>query len=312
VPTPSGPSALPAERMREILAKVREIEIRTSRLAQETFAGQYHSVFKGRGMDFEEVREYVPGDEVRTIDWNVTARSGRPFVKKYTEERELTILLLVDLSASGGFGSAARTKRELAAEVASVLAFAAIRNNDKVGLVLFTDEIEQYVPPKKGRGHVLRVVREILFFQPHGHGTDLVHALEFTNEVVRRRAVAFLVSDFIVPHTDDPVPPPLRRACEITNRRHDLVAVTVRDARERELPVVGWITVEDAETGEVLDLPTHHPAARQRFAAAADARRQVLRQRLRGAGVDLLELETDVPYLPALLRFFRTRAARLG
>jgi len=311
MPVPSS-GALPAERMREILAKVREIEIRTSRLAQETFAGQYHSVFKGRGMDFEEVREYVPGDEVRSIDWNVTARSGRPFVKKYTEERELTILLLVDLSASGGFGSAARTKRELAAEVASVLAFAAIRNDDKVGLVLFTDDVEQYIPPKKGRGHVLRVVREILFYEPTGRGTDLVRALEFANGVVRRRAVAFLVSDFLVPHSDDPVPQALRRACEITNRRHDLVAVTVRDERERVLPAVGWITVEDAETGEMVDLPTHHPAVRERFAAAAEARRQTLRQRLRGAGVDVLELETDVPYLPALLRFFRTRAARHG
>ena len=191
--------SLSADQTREIMERVRHIEIRTARLARETFAGQYHSVFKGRGMDFEEVREYVPGDEVRAIDWNVTARTGRPFIKKFREERELTIVLLVDLSASGHFGSLTQSKRELAAEVASVLAFAAVRNNDKVGLILFTDEVEQYVPPRKGRSHVLRVVREILFFDAKRRGTDVVKALEYANQVLKRRAVVFLLSDFLVP-----------------------------------------------------------------------------------------------------------------
>ena len=184
------------ERAKAIMSRMRQLEIRTRRLVNNTLAGEYHSVFKGRGMDFDEVREYVPGDEVRTIDWNVTARAGRPFVKKFTEERELTILLLVDVSASGNFGSAAQSKRELAAELASVLAFSAIRNSDKVGLILYTDRIEQYIPPKKGRRHVMRVVREILFHQPQGRGTDTVKALDFANRILRRRAIAFLISDF--------------------------------------------------------------------------------------------------------------------
>ncbi len=294
---------------REILAKVRHIEIRTNRLAQETLAGQYHSVFKGRGMDFEEVREYVPGDEVRSIDWNVTARTGRPFVKKFTEERELTILLLVDLSASGHFGSQEQTKRELAAEVASVLAFSAIRNSDKVGLILFTDEVEQYVPPRKGRGHVLRVVREILFFAPRRRGTNLVRALEFAGRVTHRRAIAFVLSDFFTPR--DETPERLRRALELLAKRHDLVAVTIADPRERELPAVGRVTLEDAESGEQLELDTADPAVRQAFAAAAATRRTELLGLLRAAGVDALELDTGLPYLPALLRFFRMRAARL-
>jgi uncharacterized protein (DUF58 family) len=294
-----------ADRAREILAKVRQIEIRTNRLAQETLAGQYHSVFKGRGMDFEEVREYVPGDEVRSIDWNVTARSGRPFVKKFREERELTILLLVDLSASGQFGSCEQSKRELAAEVASTLAFSAIRNSDKVGLLLFTDEVEQYVPPKKGRAHVLRVIRDILFSTPRRRGTDVVRALDFANRVTRRRAIVFLVSDFLVPE-----PAALRRAVELTNGRHDLVALVVSDPRESELPAVRRVTLEDAETGEQLEIDTGDPRVRARFAEVTEARRQSLRQMLRAAGVDTLELDTARAYLPPLLRFFKTRAAR--
>ena len=308
------------ERTREILAKVRQIEIRTSRLAQETLAGQYHSVFKGRGMDFEEVREYVPGDEVRAIDWNVTARTGRPFVKKFREERELTIVLLVDLSASGHFGSVAQSKRELAAEVASVLAFAAVRNNDKVGLILFTDEVEQYVPPRKGRSHVLRVVREILFFDAQRRGTDVVKALEYANQVLKRRAVVFLLSDFLVPlrvrsGAGAAAPSgmtPLRRTLEITARRHDLVGVVVSDPREAELPDVGRVLLEDAETGEQLEVDTHDTVTRLRFAEAAEARRAGVLSTLRGAGIDTLELSTATPYLSALLRFFQRRAARLG
>ncbi|HEY8513970.1 MAG TPA: DUF58 domain-containing protein [Candidatus Binatia bacterium] len=304
--------SLTAEQTREILDKVRHIEIRTGRLARETFAGQYHSVFKGRGMDFEEVREYVPGDEVRAIDWNVTARTGRPFIKKFREERELTIVLLVDLSASGHFGSVRQSKRELAAEVASVLAFAAIRNNDKVGLVLFTDDVEQYVPPRKGRSHVLRVVREILFFAARGRGTNMIGALEYANRVLKRRAVVFLLSDFLLPGMRSGVPDALRRTLEITARRHDLVGVVVSDPREAELPDVGRVVLEDAETGEQVEVDTGDARLRQRFADAARTQRGAVLQALRGAGIDTLELSTAVPYLSALLRFFQRRAARLG
>jgi uncharacterized protein (DUF58 family) len=299
-----------ATRTREILSRVRTLEIRTRRLVEETMAGQYHSVFKGRGMDFEEVREYLPGDEVRTIDWNVTARTGRPFVKKFTEERELTLLLLLDLSASGSFGSGARSKRELAAEVASVLAFSAIRNQDRVGLVLFTDRVEKFIPPAKGRSHVLRVVREALFFEPEHAGTDLVAALEFANRVVPRRAVTFLISDFLLPGCEKGLPEPVRRALGLANRRHDLVALSTTDPRERELPDVGFITLDDAETGEQLEVDTSDPRLRRRYAEAAAAHAEALRQALTACGVDLLELDTDAPYLPALQRFFRGRARR--
>src|ERR1700689_94381 len=224
---------------RDILRKVRQIEIRTNRIGADSLAGHYHSVFKGRGMAFDEVREYVPGDEVRTIDWNVTARAGRPFVKKFTEERELTILLVVDISASGNFGSGAQSKRDLAAELASLLAFSAICNSDKVGLLLYTDRIEQFLPPKKGRRHVLRVVREILFHEPVGRGTDGVKALDVVNHVLHRRAIVFMISDFQSPGDPTRVAAEMRRAMRQTNRRHDLVAVHIEDARERTLPDLG-------------------------------------------------------------------------
>jgi uncharacterized protein (DUF58 family) len=299
-----------ATRTREILSRVRRLEITTRRLVEETMAGQYHSVFKGRGMDFEEVREYLPGDEVRTIDWNVTARTGRPFVKKFTEERELTLLLLVDLSASGRFGSGERSKRELAAEVASVLAFSAIRNQDRVGLVLFTDRVEKFIPPAKGRSHVLRVVRETLFFEPEHTGTDLAAALEFARRVVPHRAVTFLISDFLLPGSAQGLPESVRRAVTLANRRHDLVALSTTDPRERELPDVGFVTLDDAETGEQLEVDTSDPVLRRRYAEAAAAHAESLRHALRGCGVDLLELATDAPYLPALQRFFRGRVRR--
>ena len=271
---------------------MRQLEIRTRRLVNDTLAGEYHSVFKGRGMDFDEVREYVPGDEVRTIDWNVTARAGRPFVKKFTEERELTILLLVDVSASGNFGSAAQSKRELAAELASVLAFSAIRNSDKVGLILFTDRIEQYIPPKKGRRHVLRVVREILFYQPRGRGTDTVKALDFANHILHRRAIAFLISDFQSPGDPDQALADLRRAMRQTNRRHDLVALHIQDAREKSLPDVGVLAIEDAETGEVVELDTADPEVRARFEQEVNDRTQRLVRGFRAEAIDTLELDT--------------------
>src|SRR5678815_3120907 len=242
---------------REILKKIRQIEIRTNRLVSETLAGQYHSVFKGQGMNFDEVREYQPGDEVRSIDWNVTARMNHPFVKKFVEERELTVMLLVDLSGSGIFGSGEQTKRELAAEIASVLAFSAIRNNDKVGLILFTEEVEKYIPPKKGRKHVLRVIREILFYEPRSHGTDLDSALQFLNRVTAHLAITVVLSDFLgqsLP-TRANIAAHLRRnvvlsqtlgqasaaALKQTNRKHDVIAIQIIDKFELELPPIGYI-----------------------------------------------------------------------
>jgi uncharacterized protein (DUF58 family) len=295
---------------REILKKVRQVEIRTRRLVNDSMAGQYHSVFKGRGMDFDEVREYVPGDEVRMIDWNVTARAGRPFIKKFTEERELTILLLVDVSASGNFGSAAQSKREMAAELASVLAFSAIRNSDKVGLILFSDRIEKYIPPKKGRRHVLRVVREVLYFEPEGRGTDVVQALDFANHVMKRRAVAFLISDFESAGDHTQALGSLRRAIRLANKRHDLVALHIRDRREHELPDVGILAIEDAETGELLEIDTANPQVRTRFAQIAGERAAAVRRTLNAEAVDSLELETGVSYVPPLMQFFKSRERR--
>ena len=263
------------EQAREILTKVRAIEIRTNRLVNDSLAGQYHSVFKGRGMDFDEVREYSPGDEVRTIDWNVTARTGSAFVKKFTEERELTILLLVDVSASGNFGSGVQSKRQLAAELASVLAFSAIRNSDKVGLILFSDQIEQYVPPKKDRQHVLRVIREVLCFEPQSRGTDIVRALDFANQITNRRAIMFLVSDFELPNQDR---------------------------------VVAFL--RDAERGELVELNTTDPNVRRRFAELAQSRVDELRRTLASEGVDSLNLNTRESYDPALRTFFRNRTRK--
>jgi uncharacterized protein (DUF58 family) len=298
------------ERAKNILGRMRQLEIRTRRLVNDSLAGQYHSVFKGRGMDFDEVREYVPGDEVRTIDWNVTARSGHPFVKKYTEERELTILLLVDVSASGNFGSAPQSKRELAAEIASVLAFSAIRNSDKVGLILYTDRVEQYIPPKKGRRHVLRLVREILFHQPRGRGTDTVKALDFANHILHRRAIAFLISDFQSSEEPELALENLRRAMRQTNRRHDLVALHIQDAREKTLPDVGVLAIEDAETDEVVELDTADPEVRRSFEKEVNERTQQLVRGFRAEAIDTLELDTALPYLPALQRFFKNRERR--
>jgi uncharacterized protein (DUF58 family) len=292
------------DQAKEILKKVRQIEIRTKRLVTDSLLGQYHSVFKGRGMNFEEVREYSPGDEVRAIDWNVTARTGRAFVKKFTEERELTILLLVDVSASGSFGSTTHSKRELSAELASVLAFSAIRNNDKVGLILFSDSIEQYIPPKKGRRHVLRVVREILFFNPKNRGTNISCALDFASKVVTRRAVAFLISDFQASN--------YRQALKLTSKRHDLVAVNVVDPREREIPSIGLLSLEDAETGEQLELDTSSADIRKRFSELNATRLDSIRKTLRSTGVDVLELNTEQPYMLALLQFFAVRERRRG
>ncbi|MDX2225769.1 MAG: DUF58 domain-containing protein [Verrucomicrobiae bacterium] len=291
-----------ADYTREILKKVRQIEIRTRRLVTDSLTGQYHSVFKGRGMDFDEVREYSPGDEVRTIDWNVTARTGHPFVKKFTEERELTILLLVDLSASGHFGSHRQSKREMAAELASVLAFSAIRNNDKVGLILFTDEVEKYIPPQKGRRHVLRVIREILFFNPARRGTRIARALQFMNQVTHRRAVTFLVSDFFDKNYE--------REIKLTARKHDLVGVAISDPNENALPNIGTLTIEDSETGEQFEVDSSNKSVRDRFQALSSERRENLRRSMLASGVDFLELSTGEPYMPVVVRFFDKRILR--
>jgi uncharacterized protein (DUF58 family) len=300
----------PANSNKAIMSSMRQLEIRTRRMVTDSLAGAYHSVFKGRGMDFDEVREYTPGDEVRTIDWNVTARAGRPFVKKFTEERELTIFLLVDISASGNFGSGVASKRDLAAELASVLAFSAIRNSDKVGLLLYTDRVERYLPPKKGRRHVLRVVRDILYHLPQATGTDTVKALDVANRLLHRRAIVFLISDFETSAEPTAARAELRRAMRRTNRRHDLVAVHVEDPREKELPDVGIVALEDAESGEVIELDTASRAVRRRFKELSSERSRRLVSDFRSEGIDTLQLQTDAPYMPALQRFFKTRERR--
>jgi uncharacterized protein (DUF58 family) len=299
-----------SDQTREILKKVRQIEIRTQRLVADTLAGQYHSVFKGRGMNFDAVREYVPGDEVRAIDWNVTARAGRPFVKKFVEERELTLLLMVDVSASGDFGSGVQSKRELAAEIASVLAFSAIKNSDNVGLLLFTDRVELFVPPRKGRRHVLRIVRDVLSFEPVGRGTDLVHALGFANDVSERRGIVFLLSDFQMPNQSADDIADFRIALRQTNRRHDLVAMPIEDPRERVLPDLGIVAIEDAETGEMVEIDTANPEVRERFNQIAEVRNEQLQKIFNREAIDSLRLSTDRPYVADLTAFFKNRARK--
>jgi uncharacterized protein (DUF58 family) len=288
---------------REVLRKVRQIEIRTSRMVNNVFGGEYRSIFKGKGMEFQEVREYVPGDDVRAIDWNVSARGGALFVKKFTEERELTVLLLVDVSASQFFGSAGVLKKDLAAEIAAVLAFAATRNNDRVGLVLFTDEIELYVPPRKGTGHVLRVIREVLAFTPRGRGTSIAAPLEFLGRVAHRRAVAFLVSDSLAAGYE--------RALRVGARRHDLVSVVVGDRREREWPAAGLVDWRDAESGQSRLVDTSSPQVRSALGEAWAERRRGLLATLKAAHSDAVEVFAGEPYEQQLVRFFRLRERRL-
>lgn len=287
---------------REILKQVRRIELSTRGLVNDVLSGEYHSVFKGRGMNFAEVREYQYGDDIRTIDWNVTARNGTPFVKIHEEERELTVMLVVDLSASGEFGTRGRFKGEVAVEICALLAFSAIKNNDKVGLIIFTDGVEKFVPPRKGRRHVLRVLRELLYHRPEGKGTDIAAALDYLNHVQRRRAVTFLVSDFQDENFEKPL--------AVAGRRHDLVAVRVHDERESELPPLGILALEDPETGERLLVDTSSATFRRRFAETAAARRTALDRRLRRSKVDVIDIETGEPYDRPLMRFFRERARR--
>ncbi|MFA7343161.1 MAG: DUF58 domain-containing protein [Terrimicrobiaceae bacterium] len=284
---------------REYLKKIRQIEVRTNRLAQELLVGAYHSAFKGRGMDFEEVREYQIGDDVRTIDWNVSARTGVTHIKKYREERELTMVVMVDISASGIIGTGAQSKRDLAAEIASVLAFSATRNSDRVGLILFTAEVEQYVPARKGRSHVFRLIRDILYFEPEKRGTSCARALHFLNHVFPRRAIVFFISDFIDAGFE--------RALKVTNQKHDLVAIHISDPSESRLPRAGWVVMEDAETGEPVEINTGDPAVRKGYEEAAREQRDSRRRLLRRAGLDLIEAETGRPYLTVLRKFFEQR-----
>jgi|TARA_B110000116_G_scaffold152654_2_gene131993 uncharacterized protein (DUF58 family) len=288
---------------REILKQVRRVEIATRGLVNDVFSGEYHSVFKGRGMNFAEVREYQHGDDIRAIDWNVTARTGAPFIKVFDEERELTVMLVVDVSASGDFGSRSRMKGEVAVEICAVLAFSATRNNDKVGLIIFSDRIEKFVPPRKGRRHVLRVLRELLYFEPEGRGTDITGALKYLARVVRRRAVVFVVSDFLGDGYE--------KALAVAGRRHDTVAIRMSDPREHQLPPVGYLELEDAETGEHVTVDVSDPAFRAAFAADVAEKLTARERQFRKTRVDVVEITTDHPYADRLMRFFRQRAKRV-
>ena len=290
------------EDVAQILKRVRRIQIVANRTVNDLFAGQYKSVFRGRGMEFDEVREYQPGDDVRTIDWNVTARTGSPFIKRFCEERELTVLFLVDVSASGAFGSGSRSKLDLVVEITALLMFSALKNNDKVGLLTFCDEVIDYFPPRKGKSNVLHLIRRLISADPVARETSLAAALEFLSRVEKRRAVAFLISDFLAPHAP--------RALAACNRRHDLVAITVADPREQVLPDVGFLSLVDAETGRRVELDTRHPRVRALFESRTADRAQALSEELKRVGVDELPIRTDEDYLTSLRRFFRMREKR--
>lgn len=287
----------------EILKKIRKLEIRTRHFAETAFAGRYHSVFKGRGMNFDEFREYDFGDEVRSIDWNVTARMGHPYVRKYVEERELTVMLVIDVSASGSYGSISASKRELAAEVACALAFCASRNNDKVGLILFADRVELYIAPTKGRVHILRILREILYFEPRGRRTDLKPPVDYLNRVTARRAVVFILSDFHAENFEKPL--------TLCSRRHDVIAVPIEDRGEFSLPNVGWIRVEDPETGAVFEIDSSDHRVRSQFAQIAEKGRIDRDALFRRKNIDSIPLRTDKDYFPILRSFFIRREKRL-
>lgn len=300
---------------REILRKVRQIEISSNRLVSEALAGSYHSAFKGQGIDFEEVREYQPGDEVRSIDWNVTAKMGFPFVKQYREERELTILLAIDISNSGTWGSVERTKRERLAELGALLSFSANRNGDKVGLLLFSDQVEKYLPPAKGQKHVLRILREILFHKNRSKRTDLNEGLRFLNRVMRRRAVVFLLSDFIIPEYDseeETIENIFLKELSTTRRRHDLVCCQIHDKIEKEIPNVGRVHFEDAETGETIILDSSNKDFRRQYREHTQNRQETFIRKLRRRGIDNFQFSTESDYVKALREFFHLRGNRKG
>lgn len=286
----------------DILRKVQRIQIVANRSVNDLLAGQYRSVFRGRGMEFDEVREYQPGDEIRTIDWNVTARTGTPFIKRFSEERELTVLFLVDISASGSFGSGSQSKLDVMIEMCALLMFSALKNNDKVGLQMFADDVHSFYPPRKGKGNVLRLIRELLAADPVKRETNLEAALQYLNRVQKRRAVVFLISDFQTELS--------RRALAVSNGRHDLVAITVSDPRELSMPDVGFITLQDAETGETVEVDTRHPQIRAMFAERSAEDRQSMAEGLRKSGIDELAINTAEPYTRSLRRFFESRERR--
>ncbi len=288
---------------REVLKQIRRIEIRTKRLVNDLFSGEYHSTFKGQGMEFEEVRQYEPGDDIRLIDWNVTARTGYPHIKKFREERELSVVLMVDASSSGRFGTRERFKSETAAELAAVLAFAAIKNNDKVGMIIFTDRIEKFIPPQKGRHHVLRLIREVLYFEPEGSGTDIGGALEYLSKVIRRQSVVFLISDFLSSDFLKPL--------QIANNKHDLVAVRITDPREIAFEGLGLLELEDAETGEIIVIDSSSKAFQREFAARVEEDVGELSQTFRRINLDLINVRTDQPYIAPLINFFEARSRRM-
>jgi len=287
---------------KEVLKKVRRIEISTKRLVNDLFSGEYHSTFKGQGMEFEEVRAYVPGDDIRLIDWNVTARTGFPHIKKFREERELSVVLLVDASSSGKFGTRQRFKSETAAELCALLAFSAIKNNDKVGLIIFTDKIEKFVPPKKGRAHVLRLIREILYFEPEGIKTDIAGALEYFSRVIKRKSVVFLISDFLSEDFYKPL--------QIANNKHDIIAMKISDPRESSFDNVGLIELEDAETGEVVLIDTASREFRREFSAKAEEDNSMLKKGFRLINLDFINIRTDESYIVPLINFFKMRERR--
>ncbi len=287
---------------KEVLREIRRIQITTSRMVTDVFAGQYQSVFKGRGMEFYEVREYLPGDEIRFIDWNVTARTGHPFVKKFVEERELTVMLLLDMSGSSYFGTSQQLKMQLAAKLCSLLAFSAIKNNDKVGFIAFTDRIEKFIPPRKGIRHVLRVIREALYFKPLGSGTDIAVALEYLNRVTPRKTVVFVISDFFAPE--------FKKMLAVANKRHDVVAVTITDPRELEFPDIGLVKLFDPENKRDFILDTSDKALRQDYARNNQQRIKQREALFNSLHVDTIDVRTDMPYSKSLLKFFRSRERR--
>jgi uncharacterized protein (DUF58 family) len=287
---------------KELIKKIRQIQIYTSRNVDASFAGQYESVFKGRGMQFDEVREYTPGDDVRTIDWNVTARTGKPYIKRFVEEREMTVVFAVDLSASGDFGTVNKMKNELAAEFCAVLAFAAAKNNDKVGLLIFTDQIELYIPPKKGIRHMLRLIRELLYFKMPRRKTNINQALDYLARILHKKATLFLVSDFIEADFKKPL--------SLLNKRHDVIAVSVRDRAEIALPGAGLIEFADAETGQIILVDTSSRRFRNQYSNTSAQRFDELKSMLRTIDVDCISISTDKPYIQDLVRFFHMRHRR--
>ena len=285
-----------------LLKKVRKIEIKTKGLSNHIFAGEYHTAFKGKGMAFSEVREYQPGDDVRSIDWNVTARYNAPFVKVFEEEREMTVMLMIDVSASGNFGTQEQFKRELATELAAILAFSAINNNDKVGVIFFTDKVEQFIPPKKGKSHILRIIREVLAFQPTGKGTDIATALEYFSAVIKKRSICFILSDFMSKEFDMPL--------KIASKKHDLGALRIHDKREDTLPNVGLVPMQDAETEKMLFVDTSSKKVRDNFAKNRAQATEKLRKLFPASGVDLIDITTGTDYVKPLINFFKTRGKR--